>query len=298
MKRIAFIINPISGNGTQADEITYELLQTYFSNKEYEVRRQIIERKGGTSELVQQAIDWNADIVVACGGDGTINEVARHLVGTNIILGIIPRGSGNGLASHLKIPKKIENCLHIIKNGLTISIDTALAGDIRFFSNCGMGFPAELIHQYEMIPQRKLSGYFKAGLASLKSIGNAQTMHIRCNGRETASKHLFFSNSNKMGYNMTLGPAASLRDGLLDVLIIPYRTLPGFALFGMASLIRKGHLLRKVTNVLSANIEIEGSHPLQIQADGEFHILDQRKISIINQPASLRVLVLNENKIP
>jgi diacylglycerol kinase family enzyme len=56
MKRIAFIINPISGNGTQADEITYELLQTYFSNKEYEVRRQIIERKGGTSELVQQAI--------------------------------------------------------------------------------------------------------------------------------------------------------------------------------------------------------------------------------------------------
>ncbi|MBP9134714.1 MAG: YegS/Rv2252/BmrU family lipid kinase [Saprospiraceae bacterium] len=298
MKRIAFIINPISGNGTQADEITYELLQTYFSNKDYEVRRQVIEKKGGTMELVQQAISWAADIIVACGGDGTINEVARHLVGTNIILGIIPRGSGNGLASHLKIPKKIENCLHIIKNGLTISIDTALAGDIRFFSNCGMGFPAELIHQYEMIPQRKLSGYFKAGLASLKSIGNAQTMHIRCNGRETASKHLFISNSNKMGYNMTLGPAASLRDGLLDVLIIPYRTLPGFALFGMASLIRKGHLLRKVTNVLSANIEIEGSHPLQIQADGEFHILDQRKISIINQPASLRVLVLNENKIP
>jgi diacylglycerol kinase (ATP) len=286
------------GSGTQADEITYELLQSYFSNKDYEVRRQIIERKGGTSELVQQAIDWNADIVVACGGDGTINEVARHLVETNMTLGIIPRGSGNGLASHLKIPKHIGDCLHIIKNGLTISIDTALAGDIRFFSNCGMGFPAELIHQYEMIPQRKLSGYFKAGLASLKSIGNAQAMHIRCNGRETASKHLFISNSNKMGYNMTLGPAASLRDGLLDVLIIPYRTLPGFALFGMASLIRKGHLLRKVTNVLSANIEIEGSHPLQIQADGEFHILDQRKISIINQPASLRVLVLNENKIP
>ena len=298
MKKIAFIINPISGSGTQADEITNELLQSYFSSKEYEVRRQVIEKKGGTMELAQQAISWAADIIVACGGDGTINEVARHLVGTNIILGIIPRGSGNGLASHLKIPKKIENCLHIIKNGLTISIDTALAGDIRFFSNCGMGFPAELIHQYEMIPQRKLSGYFKAGLASLKSIGNAQTMHIRCNGRETASKHLFFSNSNKMGYNMTLGPAASLRDGLLDVLIIPYRTLPGFALFGMASLIRKGHLLRKVTNVLSANIEIEGSHPLQIQADGEFHILDQRKISIINQPASLRVLVLNENKIP
>ncbi len=298
MKRIAFIINPISGSGTQADEITNELLQSYFSSKEYEVRRQVIEKKGGTMELVQQAISWAADIIVACGGDGTINEVARHLAGTNIILGIIPRGSGNGLASHLKIPKKIENCLHIIKNGLTISIDTALAGDIRFFSNCGMGFPAELIHQYEMIPQRKLSGYFKAGLASLKSIGNAQAMHIRCNGRETASKHLFISNSNKMGYNMTLGPAASLRDGLLDVLIIPYRTLPGFALFGMASLIRKGHLLRKVTNVLSANIEIEGSHPLQIQADGEFHILDQRKISIINQPASLRVLVLNENKIP
>ncbi|MCO5277622.1 MAG: YegS/Rv2252/BmrU family lipid kinase [Saprospiraceae bacterium] len=298
MKKIAFIINPISGSGTQADEITNELLQSYFSSKEYEVRRQVIEKKGGTMELVQQAISWAADIIVACGGDGTINEVARHLVGTNIILGIIPRGSGNGLASHLKIPKKIENCLHIIKNGLTISIDTALAGDIRFFSNCGMGFPAELIHQYEMIPQRKLSGYFKAGLASLKSIGNAQTMHIRCNGRETASKHLFFSNSNKMGYNMTLGPAASLRDGLLDVLIIPYRTLPGFALFGMASLIRKGHLLRKVTNVLSANIEIEGSHPLQIQADGEFHVLEQSKITIINQPASLRVLVLNENKIP
>lgn len=298
MKKIAFIINPISGNGTQADEITYELLQTYFSNKEYEVRRQIIERKGGTSELVQQAIDWNADIVVACGGDGTINEVARHLVETNITLGIIPRGSGNGLASHLKIPKQIGDCLHIIKNGLSISIDTAMAGDIRFFSNCGIGFPAELIHQYEMIPQRKLSGYFKAGMASLKSISNAQELRIRCNGQKVSSRHLFISNSNRMGYNMTLGPAASLRDGLLDVQIIPYRTLLGFGVFGMASLIRKGHLLRKVSNVLSANIEIEGSHPLQIQADGEFHVLEQSKITIINQPASLRVLVLNENKIP
>jgi len=285
MKRIAFIINPISGNGTQADEITYELLQTYFSNKDYEVRRQIIERKGGTSELVQQAIDWNADIVVACGGDGTINEVARHLVETNMTLGIIPRGSGNGLASHLKIPKHIGDCLHIIKNG-------------RFFSNCGIGFPAELIHQYELIPQRKLSGYFKAGMASLKSISNAQELRIRCNGQEVFSRHLFISNSNRMGYNMTLGPAASLRDGLLDVQIIPYRTLLGFGVFGMASLIRKGHLLRKVSNVLSANIEIEGSHPLQIQADGEFHVLEQSKITIINQPASLRVLVLNENKIP
>lgn len=291
MKRISFIINPISGSGTQERELNDAVIGGFFPSDQFAIERLIIRGKGEATILVKEAVNRGSDIVVACGGDGTINEVARQLVHTEVKLGIIPRGSGNGLAGHLKIPSSLEKALEIIRQDSFIDIDTALAGELRFFSNCGIGFPAQLIRHYERIPQRKLLGYSMAGLASLNAIKDAQLLEITCNGRVFTSGHLFISNSNEMGYSMTLEPQASLQDGLLDVQIIPYDTIAGFTVFGLAALLRQLQTLKGVTRLQSDRLMVKAEFPLELQVDGEFHALQERELTITNQPASLKVLV-------
>src|SRR5690606_31559641 len=102
------------------------------------------------------------------------SQIAQHLVNTDISLGIIPRGSGNGLATHLGIPLRLKEALQIIKEGHSTHIDVGSAGDDYFFSNFGTGFAAEVIYRYDQIPERKLPGYIKAGLASLHAIKDSR----------------------------------------------------------------------------------------------------------------------------
>ncbi|HMY83069.1 MAG: hypothetical protein KDC31_11355 [Saprospiraceae bacterium] len=298
MRNIHFIVNPISGKGRQTKELNEDFLKSMFPSDQFSITMSIIPHKGATGILTEQAIAAGAETIVACGGDGTINEVARHLVHTDIRLGIIPRGSGNGLASHLAIPKNLLSCLNIIRTGNTTKIDTALAGNFRFFSNCGFGFPTELIRQYELIPQRRLSGYIKAGLSSIHAIKDSAMLKITCNGKIMNARHLFVSNSNKMGYGMTLAPGASLKDGLFNVQVIGCETLISFGIYGLMVLMGKGDKKKEVTDMLATGVEVEGFKPLQAQIDGEFHQLNEQKIQIINEPASLNVLIANTSNIP
>ncbi len=297
MNNIHFIINPISGKGRQLKELSEDHLRNFFPSDKFAVHISVIPEKGATEILTKQAIQAGANTIVACGGDGTINEVARHIVHTDIMLGIIPRGSGNGLASHLAIPKELNSCLNIIREGLTTKIDTALAGKIRFFSNCGFGFPTELIRQYELIPQRRLSGYIKSGLSSIHAIRDSAMLKITCNDRILNARHLFVSNSNKMGYGMTLAPWASLKDGLFNVQVIGCDNILSFGIYGLMVLAGKGDKKKEVTDMLSSEVEVESFEPLQIQIDGEYHQLTENRIRIVNEPASLNVLVQNKANI-
>ena len=164
-----------------------------------------------------------ADIIVACGGDGTINEVASCLVNTNIPLGIVPFGSGNGLASNLKISKKMEKALQTIKDGLLTKIDVGQINATYFFSNTGLGFDSDVIHNYEKISKRCLISYIKAVYLSFKNYTTSDSVCIQANEEKLIISPfmVFISNSNEMGYNMSLTPKASLRDGVLDVVIVP-----------------------------------------------------------------------------
>ena len=113
MKQIHFIINPIAGSGNH--NISKKVLQPFFDKNEYEITVKFSVYKNHTTKLTQESIEQKAQIIVACGGDGTINEIANCLVGSNVKLGIVPMGSGNGLASTLKIPKSISEALKVIK---------------------------------------------------------------------------------------------------------------------------------------------------------------------------------------
>ena len=107
--KIHFIVNPIAGKGK--NELSETFLETFFPNEEYLVSIKNTEFILHANELTKNSIEEGAQIIVACGGDGTINEVASSLVNTSVVLGILPMGSGNGLASNLKIPKNLKKAL-------------------------------------------------------------------------------------------------------------------------------------------------------------------------------------------
>ncbi|MGK4567793.1 diacylglycerol/lipid kinase family protein [Flavobacterium sp. 3HN19-14] len=156
---IHFIINPISGKGNHVlDEAT---LRPYFPESQYKIVTYHTKYKKHATELTNSIIGYNPDCIVACGGDGTINEVASCLVNADIPLGIIPVGSGNGLASNLNIPRNLEKAIDIIKNGITSKIDVGTVNGQCFFSNMGVGIDAMIIKKYELGRKTNASGLYK-----------------------------------------------------------------------------------------------------------------------------------------
>ena len=165
MTIIHFIVYSIS---SRKSILLEKEIKNIFSNKiKYQFFIKYSKYKGHAIELTKQSIKEGVDILVACGGDGTINEVARNIISTSKILGIIPIGSGNGLAGHLKIPKNISKALKILKIQNIKKIDVGKVNDDYFFSNMGVAFGAFFINSYHSYNQRGIIGYFRAFIASL-----------------------------------------------------------------------------------------------------------------------------------
>ncbi|MEO8773318.1 MAG: YegS/Rv2252/BmrU family lipid kinase [Gelidibacter sp.] len=292
MKNIHFIVNPIAGSGNHL--INQEFLKNFFDKEEYVLTIKNSDYKKHAEILTKSSIIEGADIIVACGGDGTINEVASCLVNTNIALGIIPLGSGNGLASNLKIPKVIERAIVLIKTTATKKIDVGIINDHYFFSNTGIGIDAQVIMHYENSNQRKLISYIKATLKALKSLNYKNKITVEINGEtiQTYPFMVFISNSNEMGYKISLTPMASLQDGLLDVLIVSKLSRLKLLFFGLLILIKKHHLFKEAKSYQSNAIKIRQANKktYESQIDGEFFNLDCDAITISLLKQSLHVI--------
>ncbi len=291
--RIHFVINPISGSGKNGFLVNY--IEHEFNDNKYELSIDTTNYKGHAAFLVKKAIKEQTDIVVACGGDGTINEVASCLVGTNIPLGIIPLGSGNGLASNLNISKKIEKALSTIKNGIVTKIDVGQINSTYFFSNTGFGFDSDVIYNYEKISKRSLSSYIRATYTSFKNYSAYEPVYIAINGEKqiVSPFMVFISNSNEMGYNMSLTPKASLSDGLLDIVIIPKIKKHKVFYLLFLFLIKRIDLLKGIKRITAKKISIsKGSGTFfKLQKDGEFYTENGDTISISINNKILNVIV-------
>lgn len=292
MKRIHFIINPIAGRGNNS--LDFSLLYNHFNKKDYTLVVKPTTYKKHAVKLTQESIIEKADIIVACGGDGTINEVASCLINSPIILGIISIGSGNGLASNLNIPKNIHKALALIKTQSIKKIDVGQLNKHYFFSNTGIGFDAQVIKHYEASNKRTLSSYIKATLKSLKKSNKLIEVETILNGEIIKQKPflIFISNSNQMGYNVSLTPKASLVDGKLDVLIVTKLTFFKIVLFTLLMLIKKHHILKEVEVYKTKNIKIiQKKRPFfQTQIDGEFVVIKNRTIEISILEKALKVI--------
>lgn len=291
MKKVYFIVNPISGKGKH--NITLDFVKTFFDESKYEITLAYSMQKRHAITLAQEAIALNMDIIVACGGDGTIHEVATELIGKDVTFGIVPVGSGNGLASNLTIPKVIEKAIERIRDGNVIKMDVGTVNDQFFFSNLGFGIDATIIDKYEKSGKRKLGAYIKAALNSAQDYKAKQMMvHYDGISKEVNPLLLFISNSNEMGYKMSLTPKASLTDGKLDYLMVPKINLLKQLTFGLYVLFKKTDKFRKTDYVQTNKIEVEVVNQEQVglQMDGEYYMFDTNKFIITVVPGALTVI--------
>ena len=293
MIRIHFIVNPIAGHGRSS--LTETLLEPYFVRGVHQLTVKHSEYKRHASQLTRESITEKANIIVACGGDGTINEVASCLIGSTIPLGIIPIGSGNGLASNLRIPKQLRKALEIIKNQWMVKIDVGKINDRHFFSNMGIGFDASVIKHYESSQKRTLSGYVRACLISLRDMGQNQKLSVSINDLNHLVDPfiILISNSNEMGYNLSLTPKASLQDGLLDVLIVSKIGRMKMLWLGVLIILRKVYWLKEAKSFQTKQLQLSRNDKnyFESQIDGELQEIDKGNLNISIQEKSLSVLV-------
>ena len=216
MKKIVFIVNPISG--THDKKKILDLIPAYFEEGTYEILH--TERAGHAVELSRQAAADGAVAAVAIGGDGTVNEVARGIVHTDTALGIVPCGSGNGLARHLGLSMKPSKALQTIREMDVKQCDYGLICGHPFFCTAGVGFDAEVSDTFARAGKRGLPTYLKTTIGvGLKYKG--EEMDLEFDDGEVIRNGRFWlvtaGNAAQYGNDFFITPDASLRDGYLDV---------------------------------------------------------------------------------
>jgi YegS/Rv2252/BmrU family lipid kinase len=218
-RKIIYFINPISG--TKNKVLTLETIKQRTSTKNipFEILHTNAE---GDYEYVKQKIaaEKITDVII-CGGDGSVNQIANGLLGIDVNIGIIPMGSGNGLAFAAKIPKNVNKALDIIFNGYALYIDSFYINKKFSCMLCGLGFDAQVAHDFARQKKRGLKTYVQQSLKNFK-IAKPYPFELRVNNNAIHAEAFFISiaNSNQFGNNFTIAPAASLHDGLLDIVIV------------------------------------------------------------------------------
>ena len=218
-KRILFIINPISG--THSKESIPTLIGEVIDRDRFEYSIAFTEYGGHAAEMAVQAVNDGVDIVVAVGGDGTINEVARSLVHTDTALGIIPCGSGNGLARHLQIPMNTKKALEIINRCDIQPLDYGIINNLPFFCTSGMGFDAYVSFKFAMSGKRGPTTYVENVLKEgLKYKPEVYEIEDETGKNKYKAFLIACANASQYGNNAYIAPQASMSDGMMDVIIM------------------------------------------------------------------------------
>ncbi len=248
------------------------------------------ERRHHATELAHAAIADGCGLVVAFGGDGTMNEIAQALLGTGTILGLLPCGSGNGLARHLGIPLRPEAALELLLRGHPRLIDAGFADGRPFFVAAGLGFEGEMAQRFNRLVHRGLPGYIRTG--ALGWWGYAPQEHVITHdgARHTMrALTLAVANCNQYGNNARIAPRAQLDDGLLDLVAVP----PVSLLNAAPLLLRlfNGTLDRRadVLQLRGACFTVELPAPGPMHTDGESHDAGAR-VEFTVRPRCLHVL--------
>ena len=220
MKRsIVVIINPIAGVRPK-DEIP-AIVREILTPDLFDVTIRFTEYAGHASEIAKEAVRNNIDTVVAIGGDGTINETAKCLIGSNTALGIVPMGSGNGLARHRRIPLELSRALQVVKEGYRDCIDYGDVNGHIFFCTAGVGFDAVVSHEFAEKKGRGPINYAKSAIDVFSNY-NPMTYAIYTDDDKFNEKAFLIAigNAAQWGNNAFITPQASMHDGMLDITIV------------------------------------------------------------------------------
>lgn len=219
-KKIVFIVNPISG--THNKKAILNVIDRELDRNVFEEPQICYTQYGGhATELAQKAVQEGAAIVVAIGGDGTVNETGRGLIQTDTALGIIPCGSGNGLARHLQIPLNASKAVKILNAHKTEVLDYGKINNIPFFCTCGLGFDAFVSFKFAMAGKRGIRTYIENALKEGLRY-KPETYEIVSDEGTVRYKAFLIAcaNASQYGNDAYIAPQASMSDGLMDVTIM------------------------------------------------------------------------------
>lgn len=259
-KKIYTIINPVSG--TKSKKEIPEMIAS-IDPREYEVHILMTGYEGHATQIAKDAVRDGVECVIAVGGDGTINEVAKALVNTDVVLGIIPSGSGNGLARDLNIPLNYHKALEIIQKGNSVKIDYGIANEHIFFCTCGVGFDA-------LVSEKVLNQSSRGKLMYVKSMldvyVNFKPEHYKVTTPDGDFSDTSFlitcANASQYGNNGFIAPEADMQDGKMNIAIlrsVPPMNIPQTAIQLISKNIgNNANLLEIITSEALIERELDG----------------------------------------
>ena len=288
-KHIVFIVNPISG--TRSKQGLKELIDQTLDAEVYEWRIARTEYAGHAAVIASQCVAEGTDICVAVGGDGTVNEVARSIVQSDTALGIVPCGSGNGLARHLCLPMDMKGALEMINQGRIERFDYGIINRQPFFCTCGMGFDAFISLKFAEAGKRGMVTYVENVLKEgLKYKPDTYTI---CDETGTHSHKAFLitcANAAQYGNNAYIAPGASMQDGLMDVIVMePFNVVeaPKLAMDLFAKTLSSNS---RIKTFQARRVHIERSTPGAIHYDGD-PLNMGTELDVEMRPLGLRAVV-------
>lgn len=219
IKHITLVVNPRSG--TFSKEGVDLMIMRTLQEAGYAVMPVYTQGPGDATRIAREAAERGDYAVLACGGDGTVNEVAAGIVGTTTALGILPAGSGNGLARHMGIPIDIEKALNVVMDNNIEACDYGTVNGRPFFCTFGMGFDAAVSKRFAAKSRRGIQSYLDSTIEEFKKY-QPDCYEIVFDNQSIVEKALTVTvcNASQYGNNAFIAPAASIQDGLLDVTVI------------------------------------------------------------------------------
>lgn len=275
-RKFIFFINPISGtkNKTSLKTLIERIMAR--ENSPYQFLATV---QDGNYQFLPSLINEQkiTDIII-CGGDGTVNQVCASLLKSNVQVGIIPMGSGNGLAFSAGIPKDPVKAMAIVLNGSSNYIDAFFINNHFSCMLCGLGFDAQVAHDFAKQKSRGLVTYTKQTIKNFFS-AKPYPFTIHLNGATINTKAFFISiaNSNQFGNNVTIAPKASLHDGLLDIVIVNkmnklkmiYSLLKHVSFGGLQDVLADGFNNNGIQYIQAKQISIQNTGMAPLHIDGE-----------------------------
>lgn len=288
-EKVAFIINPKSGTKNKRE--IPDMIMNTMNPLKYDVEIAYTQCAGHAPELVNDFVERGFSRVIAVGGDGTVNEVARALAGKPSALGIIPCGSGNGLARFLSIPLKTKDAIQLINQGEETSIDYGIINDQPFFCTCGVGFDAHIGNKFATAKTRGFYTYIKETISSFFHY-KPKKYKITIDGEKIKTRAFLVTvaNAGQYGNDAYIAPKADIRDGKLDICII--NPFPKHKAFGIGLKLFNKTIDRSqyVRTIQGQTVTIKRKKKGEVHLDGEPAIMGKKlKIEIVKH--GLRVIM-------
>jgi diacylglycerol kinase (ATP) len=293
--RIVAIVNPVSGAGLHPHAARHrvELIRDELKQRDLSAAIHFTERSGHARELAAAAVADRADLVIVWGGDGTVNEAGSAIAGSTTTLGLIPAGSGNGLAGGLGVPRSPRAALAIALGTKTLAVDVGMLDDRPFFNIAGIGFDAHVARLFNQRSQgrRGRLPYVVIGVTEgCRYLGKDYRITLDGASHRTRALLIAFANGQEYGMGVQIAPRARPDDGLLEAVVVEDRSV--LARFRDARHLALGSIHRApqmmMQPIRTAIIESEGE--IEYHVDGEPGVA-QNRLSISVRPGALSVKV-------